>query len=81
MDAPGRPLLYGTTEKFLRVFGLSSLADLPETEALDVASAAQGQNTAMVAEEGDKDQITIDSMDESSSEASDTLTPEGDETI
>ena len=32
LDAPGRPMLYRTTEKFLRVFGLSSLDDLPETE-------------------------------------------------
>lgn len=28
-DAPGRPMLYGTTEVFLKAFGLSSLADLP----------------------------------------------------
>ena len=40
MDAPGRPMLYQTTEKFLRVFGLSSLADLPETEALQAAAGA-----------------------------------------
>ena len=32
LDAPGRPMLYTTTEKFLRVFGLSSLDELPETE-------------------------------------------------
>jgi segregation and condensation protein B len=32
LDAPGRPMLYATTEKFLRVFGLNSLADLPQTE-------------------------------------------------
>ena len=32
LDAPGRPMLYTTTEKFLRVFGLNSLDDLPETE-------------------------------------------------
>ncbi len=31
LDAPGRPMLYGTTPDFLRVFGLSSLADLPKT--------------------------------------------------
>ncbi len=37
MDAPGRPMLYTTTEKFLRVFGLSSLDDLPETELTPVA--------------------------------------------
>jgi hypothetical protein len=34
-------MLYGTTDKFLRVFGLNSLADLPETEALDTATAAK----------------------------------------
>ena len=26
LDAPGRPALYGTTEKFLRVFGINSLS-------------------------------------------------------
>ncbi len=29
LDLPGRPLLYGTTDSFLRCFSLSSLADLP----------------------------------------------------
>ncbi len=29
LDAPGRPLLFGTTEEFLRHFGLHSLEDLP----------------------------------------------------
>lgn len=29
-EAPGRPLLFGTTEQFLRSFGLSSLSDLPD---------------------------------------------------
>ena len=38
LDAPGRPMLYTTTEKFLRVFGLSSLEDLPETELTPVAA-------------------------------------------
>ncbi len=28
-DAPGRPLLFGTTEDFLRCFGVQSLDDLP----------------------------------------------------
>ncbi len=28
-EAPGRPRLYGTTERFLEVFGLNSLEDLP----------------------------------------------------
>ena len=34
LDAPGRPMLYVTTEKFLRVFGLSSLSELPATETM-----------------------------------------------
>lgn len=29
MDAPGRPILFGTTEEFLRCFGLQSLDSLP----------------------------------------------------
>ncbi len=28
-DVIGRPLIYGTTEKFLEIFGLNSLGDLP----------------------------------------------------
>ena len=44
LDAPGRPMQYVTTDKFLRVFGLSSLEELPETEALSVA-AAQTEET------------------------------------
>ena len=31
-DTIGRPILYGTTEEFLRHFGLSSLEQLPEVE-------------------------------------------------
>ena len=30
LDAPGRPILFGTTEQFLRSFGVKSLEDLPE---------------------------------------------------
>ena len=29
-DAPGRPLLYGTSEKFMDYFGIKSLNDLPK---------------------------------------------------
>lgn len=29
LDAPGRPILFGTTEDFLRNFGIQSLDDLP----------------------------------------------------
>jgi segregation and condensation protein B len=33
-DSLGRPLLYATTRKFLQVFGLKSLRDLPQAEGL-----------------------------------------------
>lgn len=32
---PGRPLLFGTTQEFLRYFGLGSLSDLPRIEDLE----------------------------------------------
>lgn len=35
-DGPGRPKLYGTTEEFLRVFGFSSLSDLPKLGMNDI---------------------------------------------
>lgn len=41
LDAPGRPMLYGTTDKFLRVFGISSLSELPPAEALIPPEKAQ----------------------------------------
>ncbi|HID11635.1 MAG TPA: SMC-Scp complex subunit ScpB [Candidatus Latescibacteria bacterium] len=34
-DAPGKPLLYGTTRKFLQTFGLRSLDDLPKPEEVE----------------------------------------------
>lgn len=32
MDAPGKPILYGTTEDFLRSFGIKSIKELPVLE-------------------------------------------------
>jgi segregation and condensation protein B len=33
-EEPGRPILYGTTKRFLEVFGLNSLKDLPQVPDL-----------------------------------------------
>ena len=33
LDAPGRPLLFGTTEEFLRSFGVHSIDELPVLNA------------------------------------------------
>ncbi len=34
-DAPGRPIQYGTSAEFLRLFGLGSIADLPRLSEAD----------------------------------------------
>jgi segregation and condensation protein B len=47
-DSLGRPVLYGTTKKFLQAFGLKSLRDLPQAEGL----APPGKGTAAGPPEG-----------------------------
>ena len=46
LDAPGRPMLYVTTDKFLRVFGINSLAELPATESLAVAAQVESEKAS-----------------------------------
>ena len=41
LDAPGRPLLFGTTEQFLRCFGVKSLEELPELSPVQVEEFKQ----------------------------------------
>ncbi len=41
LDAPGRPLLFGTTEQFLRCFGVQSLSDLPEMNPVQLEEFKQ----------------------------------------
>jgi segregation and condensation protein B len=38
-ELPGRPILYGTTKRFLEVFGLNSLKDLPQSDQADPKQA------------------------------------------
>ncbi len=37
LDAPGRPILYGTTQNFLRCFGLRNPEDLPEVDLSELS--------------------------------------------
>ena len=72
LDAPGRPMLYVTTEKFLRVFGIRSLSELPATEtmlppkdevpmaAADDADEEGGITAAEEAEPSDEQQAQIE---------------------
>ncbi len=43
LDVPGKPNLYGTTDTFLRCFGLASLEELPKSELLDAVSGETEQ--------------------------------------
>ena len=64
LDAPGRPILFGTTDDFLRSFNLSSLTELPN---IDKEYSFEGLNNELSGapilldeEIINKDQITID---------------------
>ena len=45
-DAPGRPLLYGTTRDFLKHFGLKTLSDLPRIRELEELLREEEQRVA-----------------------------------
>lgn len=59
LDVPGRPMLFRTTEAFLRTFGLSGLEELPALPAL---------------EENEQMEMALDEADEQSSAERITLT-------
>lgn len=57
LDLPGRPLIYGTTDRFLRCFSLNSLDDLPElpkTEEVEKISKNENQ-TSLFDDDNKKD--------------------------
>lgn len=41
LNAPGRPLLFGTTEQFLRCFGVKNLEELPELSSVQMEELKQ----------------------------------------
>ena len=55
----GRPLLYGTTDNFLKQFGFSSLKELPEIEDIE---GLVGDAEALD-EENDMEQISIEEVE------------------
>jgi len=54
LEVPGRPILYRTTDHFLRVFGLSSLEDLPKV-GIPGASAVLQEKLFADAENGESE--------------------------
>ena len=53
LDLPGRPLVYGTTDRFLRCFSLSSLDDLPDLPNHEEENKENGQTTLFDEEKND----------------------------
>lgn len=47
LDAPGRPLLFGTTEEFLRSFGVKSVDELPVLSPVQVEEFKQEAEAEM----------------------------------
>lgn len=47
LDAPGRPLLFGTTEEFLRSFGVQSIDELPVLSPVQVEEFKQEAEAEM----------------------------------
>jgi segregation and condensation protein B len=50
--APGRPLLYGTSDEFLRYFGLNKITDLPTREELKSLIEAHEATEELVTDHG-----------------------------
>ena len=53
LDLPGRPLVYGTTDRFLRCFSLSILDDLPDLPQHEEENKENGQTTLFDADKND----------------------------
>ena len=61
LDAPGRPVLFGTTSSFLRCFGLNSIDELPNLPNEEIAAVFQTvQDQLDAAEAIDPNQLTIE---------------------
>ena len=63
LDLPGRPLIYGTTDRFLRCFSLNSLEDLPElpkTEDIEKLAGNDSQTSLFDENENNNEVATAD---------------------
>lgn len=72
LDAPGRPLLFGTTEEFLRKFGITSIGDLPKPDGdklSEFKAEAEQEIDAAAASEADNEER--EAAEETSKEAED----------
>ena len=62
LEAPGRPVLFGTTEQFLRVMGISSLAELPPLPDVSTGDGVAELQAAIDAAAGSGGQMTMNEV-------------------
>jgi segregation and condensation protein B len=62
-DAPGRPILYGTTKQFMDYFGLSGLSELPEASTFENDVNLE-EETRLLFARLDGKQMTFDDINE-----------------
>ncbi len=83
-EVPGRPMLYGTTRRFLEIFGLDSLKNLPALRELEDLAREQGienpdatdatpASELMEAEGGEVDSDDVAEQAEEEEEAAETV--------
>ena len=63
----GRPILYGTTDTFLKCFGLNGLEDLPELPSADEARAGLEPEQLILIEEVEREAAKKDDVSEEES--------------
>lgn len=59
-DTVGRPILYGTTDEFLKQFGFETLKDLPEIEDIEGVLAEEDEENFTI--DGVVGQISLDNL-------------------
>lgn len=67
-DAVGQPALYGTTEEFLKIFGLGSLAELPTLRDLKELEEDPGESEELEAAREGETEVNETETDEEDSE-------------
>ncbi len=77
-DSVGRPLLYGTTDRFLEQFGLDSLDDLPTLREVEdlLDDPAFDDERAKLLQLDREEGISVDLLEAEESDASDENAPE-----
>ena len=62
LEAPGRPVLFGTTEQFLRIMGISSLEELPPLPNVATGEGMEELQAAIEAASAKEEQMSINEV-------------------